>query len=97
MNPIFLRSFSIGRNHQNQGFGSAAMGILPQFMRENLPDIEEIILTVHEKNMPAIKLYKKSGFTYNGKIKESRKGIEHFMVFSLKSGTIQVAKADYKY
>jgi RimJ/RimL family protein N-acetyltransferase len=97
LNTIFLRSFSIDRNHQSQGFGSAAMGILPQFIRENVPEIEEIILTVHEKNVPAMKLYEKSGFTCNGKTKEGRKGIEHVMLFLLKPETNEVEKPDYKY
>jgi RimJ/RimL family protein N-acetyltransferase len=61
MNTILLRSFSIGRNYQSRGFGSAAMGILPQFIRATLPEIEEIMLTVHEKNIPAMRLYEKSG------------------------------------
>jgi ribosomal protein S18 acetylase RimI-like enzyme len=83
MNTIFLRSFSIDRDCQSQGFGGAAMGILPQFVRENLPEIEEIILTVHEKNIPAMKLYEKSGFLSNGKTIEGRKGIEHVMILHL--------------
>jgi RimJ/RimL family protein N-acetyltransferase len=84
MNTVFLRSFSIDRNRQGQGFGGAAMRLLPQFIRENLPEIEELILTVHEKNIPAMKLYEKSGFTYNGKTKEGRKGTERVLIFTLK-------------
>ncbi|URN93802.1 MAG: GNAT family N-acetyltransferase [Candidatus Pristimantibacillus lignocellulolyticus] len=82
---VFLRSLSIDRNYQCRGYAGSAMRVLPKFICDNFPETEEIILTVHEKNTPAKKLYEKSGFVYNGKNIKGRKGNELVMIYSLLS------------
>jgi RimJ/RimL family protein N-acetyltransferase len=85
-NAIFLRSFFIDKKHQGKGLARSAMNSLPSFLHHHLPQVVEIILTVHEKNLPAKRLYEKSGFLYNGKSKPGRNGIELAMNYMLKGG-----------
>ncbi|MBP2898883.1 GNAT family N-acetyltransferase [Escherichia coli] len=84
---IILRSFSIDRHYQGCGYAGAAMKILPGFVHNHFLEVEEILLTVHEKNVPAKKLYEKSGFVYNGEFKMGPNGIEQVMIYSFQSKT----------
>jgi len=82
-NAIFLRSFFIDKKLQGKGFARSAMNSLPKFLHTHLPQVVEVILTVHENNLPAKRLYEKSGFLYNGKSKPGRTGIELVMNYLL--------------
>jgi RimJ/RimL family protein N-acetyltransferase len=84
-NAIFLRAFSIDRNHQGKGYAKLAMNSLPKFVQNYFPKVGEIILTVNENNLAAKGLYEKSGFVYKGKNKQGRTGIElgmHYLLMS---------------
>jgi RimJ/RimL family protein N-acetyltransferase len=83
VNAIFLRAFSIDRKHQGKGYAGLAMNSLPKFVQNHFPQIVEIVLTVNENNLPAKRLYEKSGFQYNGKSKVGRSGNELVMHYSL--------------
>jgi RimJ/RimL family protein N-acetyltransferase len=82
-NAIFLRAFSIDRMHQRKGYAGLAMNYLPEFVLIHFPQLVEIVLTVNENNLPARRLYEKSGFLYKGKNKIGRSGIELGMHYSL--------------
>jgi RimJ/RimL family protein N-acetyltransferase len=84
VHAIFLRAFSIDWKHQGKGYAGLAMNILPKFVLNHFPQVVEIVLTVNENNLPAKRLYEKSGFLYKGKNKMGRSGIEQSMHFSLK-------------
>lgn len=76
---ILLKSFSIDALHQKKGYALEALRVLPNVVKEHYKDRDEIILTVHETNTPAINLYKKAGFVYRGGDYDGEYGIE--MIF----------------
>ncbi|GGB63687.1 GNAT family N-acetyltransferase [Fictibacillus barbaricus] len=80
-NAILLKSFSIDSRHQKKGYAYQALRMLPQIAAKFYPAKDEIILTVHETNEPAISLYKKAGFQYRGKNYNGEYGIE--MIFHM--------------
>jgi ribosomal protein S18 acetylase RimI-like enzyme len=74
-----LTSFSIDARHQGQGFAKNGLTQLPSFIRENLPDTNEVILGVNKRNQAAISLYLKTGFTDEDEIFEGRNGPQHIL------------------
>lgn len=80
---VFLRAFSIDKDHQGKGYATMAMNNLPEFVRVHLPQVEEIVLTVNENNSAAKRSHEKSGFIHKGKTKVGRSGIELGMHYSL--------------
>ncbi|AOH53476.1 GNAT family N-acetyltransferase [Peribacillus muralis] len=65
-NAILFKSFSVDSRHQKKGLAFKALKKLPQLIKRNYPDKDEIILTVHHTNNQAINLYEKAGFVDNG-------------------------------
>ena len=65
-NAILLKSFSLDSRHQKKGLAFKALKVLPEIIKLSHPDKDEIILTVHHSNIPAINLYKKAGFVDKG-------------------------------
>ena len=59
---LLIRSLAIDPLMQGKGFAFHGMNILPEFVKEHYTDINEIVLIVNEKNVPAQKLYQKVGF-----------------------------------
>ena len=76
---ILLKSLSIDVRHQKKGYALEALRALPNLVKQQYKDKDEIILTVHETNMAAINLYKKAGFVYNDEDYDGEYGIE--MIF----------------
>jgi ribosomal protein S18 acetylase RimI-like enzyme len=77
-----LTSFSIDERHQGQGMAKEGLNQLPNFIREHLPDTDEVILGVNKRNQAAISLYLKTGFTDEDEVYVGPKGPQH--VFHLK-------------
>lgn len=75
-NAILLKSLSIDSRHQKKGYALEALLALPELVKQQYIDKDEIILTVHETNTPAINLYKKAGFVYKGEDYNGEYGIE---------------------
>lgn len=73
-NAILLRSLSTDTYCQGKGYAKQALMILPNFIKENFKDINEIVLTVNVKNKVAQELYKKIGFKDEGLRKMGKKG-----------------------
>ncbi|WP_429844943.1 GNAT family N-acetyltransferase [Brevibacillus sp. FIR094] len=63
---IIFKSFSIDSRHQKKGYALKALHSLSDIAREHYPMRNEIVLTVHHTNTPAIQLYKKAGFVDQG-------------------------------
>lgn len=78
---ILLKSFSIDVRYQKRGFALEALRMLPQIVKKQYEDKNEIILTVHGTNGAAISLYKKAGFIHNGQNYDGEYGIE--MIFHM--------------
>lgn len=79
---ILLKSLSIDSRHQKKGYSFHALRILPRLVKQLYKDKDEIILTVHKTNTPAINLYRKAGFVYKGEDYNGEYGIE--MIFHWK-------------
>lgn len=78
---ILLKSFSIDVRFQKRGFGLDSLILLPNIVKQQYKDKNEIILTVHETNDAAISLYRKAGFIHEGENYNGEYGIE--MIFRM--------------
>lgn len=65
-NAIVFKCFSIDKRFQGKSFGEQSLKVLPIFTKNMIPNKDEIILTVHHTNIPAICLYRKCGFLDKG-------------------------------
>ncbi|EJQ13820.1 hypothetical protein IE3_02719 [Bacillus cereus BAG3X2-1] len=63
---ILLTSFSVNHNKQRKGCAKKSLALLQDFVKNYYPIINEVILAVNEKNIPAQKLYEKVGFQDKG-------------------------------
>ena len=80
---ILLRYFSINHSYQGKGYAKETLRLLPDFVRNNFKDINEIVLAVNEKNLIAQKLYKKSEFKDTGIRRMGPKGLQFIFSKSL--------------
>lgn len=63
---ILLRGFSTDDRHQGKGYAKKTLQLLPQFVKKEFPQINEIVLAVNIANIGAQSLYKKCGFVDKG-------------------------------
>ncbi|MEI2468178.1 GNAT family protein [Peribacillus frigoritolerans] len=82
-NAILLKSFSLDLRHQKKGLAFKTLKVLPDLIKLSHPDKDEIILTVHHSNVPAINLYKKAGFIDKGYRFNGEEGEEFIFHFAL--------------
>lgn len=71
---LLLTALSIDNSQQGKGFAKDAMNLIKQFVNQELPEYDEIILAVNHKNRPAQNLYKRVGFSDTGKRKIGKIG-----------------------
>ncbi|HBF65952.1 MAG TPA: spermidine acetyltransferase [Clostridium sp.] len=64
---VWLDRLLIDKNYQGKGYGKMAVQTLLKRMEQEFP-CDKIYLSVYEVNKPAISLYQKSGFCFNGKL-----------------------------
>ncbi|MCA1010678.1 GNAT family N-acetyltransferase [Halobacillus halophilus] len=74
-----LTSFSINSKFQGNGLAKEGLRLLPSFVREVLPNINEVVLGVNKRNNAAINLYLKTGFVDQNHIYEGTKGPQHVL------------------
>lgn len=65
-NSLLLTSFSINYTEQGKGYAKRALQLLSNYVDLHFPNIEEIVLAVNERNIPAQKLYITVGFEDRG-------------------------------
>jgi RimJ/RimL family protein N-acetyltransferase len=80
---MVVRALSINHSEQGRGFAKSAMMQLPQFVRQNFPEISELILSVNFKNETARQLYLKAGFQDRGEIKDGPVGPQHVLHYNV--------------
>ncbi|MGG0656645.1 GNAT family N-acetyltransferase [Rummeliibacillus pycnus] len=71
---ILLRAFSTDARHQGQGYAKKSLEQLPQFVKNEFSNVDEIVLAVNVANSAAQSLYKKSGFIDEGVRTMGKKG-----------------------
>ncbi|MGD7043146.1 GNAT family N-acetyltransferase [Jeotgalibacillus proteolyticus] len=78
-----LTSFSIDAKHQGKGLAKTGLKLLPSFMGETAPEVNEVVLGVNKRNQAAINLYLQTGFIDEGKLYEGPKGAQHILHLKL--------------
>ena len=73
-NAMLLTAFSINHAHQGKGLAQRGMRLLKDFVQQEFPQCNEIVLAVNKRNIPAQKLYEKVGFKDTGRRKMGRIG-----------------------
>lgn len=73
-NSLLLTSFSINYKFQKKGYAKQALSYLADFIKDQFSEIDEVILVVNMKNIPAQTLYKVSGFKDLGGRRMGKKG-----------------------
>ena len=71
---ILLRAFSTDNRFIGKGYAKAALKLLPIFIQEHYPDVNEIVLAVDEGNIAAETLYKKLNYQYTNRTQSGRNG-----------------------
>jgi GNAT superfamily N-acetyltransferase len=78
-NARLLTSFSIDSGQQGKGFAKKGLSLLPAFVRNRLPGVNEVVLGVNKRNEAAISLYLKTGFVDEGEVYMGPKGPQHVL------------------
>jgi ribosomal protein S18 acetylase RimI-like enzyme len=76
---ILVRSFSINPKFQGLGYGKTAMNFVYDFIKNNYPEVSEVVLSVNEKNDLAYQIYLKTGYHFYGKTREGRSGLQRIL------------------
>lgn len=76
---MLLTSLSINHKEQGKGFAKQAMCLLGEFVMNEFPNCDEIVLAVNHKNISAQQLYLKVGFEDTGKKKTGPIGEQFIM------------------
>ncbi|MDR6921052.1 MULTISPECIES: GNAT family N-acetyltransferase [Chryseobacterium] len=76
---VLLRSLSVNPEMQGKGIGKEAMQKVDDFVRENFSHCNEIVLAVNQKNESAYHIYRKAGYSYDGKTRIGRSGRQYLM------------------
>lgn len=71
---LLVRAFSTDYHHQGKGFAKQSLLLLPSFVQEHFPHINEIVLAVNVRNTAAQHLYKACGFLDEGVRTMGKKG-----------------------
>lgn len=64
---VLLRAFYIAPEHQGKGYATAAVSAVGAFVRQQLPDVKRVVLTVNDRNPAALAAYLKGGFAMTGR------------------------------
>ncbi|WP_261132453.1 GNAT family N-acetyltransferase [Bacillus sp. Marseille-Q3570] len=82
-NALLLIAFSIDLPQQGRGYAKEGLKKLSNFIAEDFPDKNEVVLAVNCKNIPAQKLYESVGFLDTGKRKMGKIGKQMILSLSL--------------
>ena len=71
---LLLTSFSINYKYQKRGYAKQALLNISTYINDHFTDINEVVLEVNIKNIPAQSLYKACGFKDLGERRVGKKG-----------------------
>lgn len=66
---ILFTALSVNYAKQGKGYAKQGMRLLKEFVKNEFPEVEEIVLGVNHKNIPAQNLYVRVGFIDTGRRK----------------------------
>ncbi len=76
---LLLTAFSIESKYQGKGLAKNGLQLLPEFVKNNFPRTNEIVLGVNKRNTPAYHLYLQTGFVDENEFYEGPKGPQHIL------------------
>lgn len=76
---VMIRSLSINPIYQGKGIGKRAMTAVPNFVRQHVTGINEIVLSVNMKNSAAYRVYQQAGYCDTGELIDGPEGAQHVM------------------
>lgn len=76
---VLLRSLSINPALQGKGIGKSVMVIVDEFIKDHFESCDEIVLAVNQNNTIAYEIYLKTGYLFDGKVREGRSGSQFLM------------------
>lgn len=80
---ILLRGYSIHPAYQGRGIAKSSMALIPSYIKEHFPQVNQVVLGVNEANKAAQSLYIKAGFIDEGKRFTGRSGVQIAMCLKL--------------
>lgn len=83
ISAILLQSFSIDYRYQGQGIAKGAMLQLPEFIRNQFPGRNEVVLGVNKRNKAAQAVYLAAGFRDEGRLINGPIGLQHIYHLAL--------------
>ncbi len=78
-----ITALRVDAGHQGRGLGTAAMKLVPDWVRENWSGVTRVVLSVDEENAWAIRSYLKAGWSDDGVRIRGRIGWERRMTLHL--------------
>lgn len=82
-NSILLRSLSINLPYQGKGLGRSLMRMIPLYVKSVFHGVNEIVLSVNEKNTLAYKVYMSTGYLDNGEIVDEQTSPKHVLHYRI--------------
>ncbi|KIC62035.1 GNAT family N-acetyltransferase [Chryseobacterium taiwanense] len=76
---VLLRSLSINPAFQGKGIGKSVMVVVDEFIKYHFESCDEIVLAVNQNNTIAYEIYLKTGYLFDGKVREGRSGPQFLM------------------
>lgn len=76
---VLLRSLSINPAFQGKGIGKSVMVVIDKFIKDHFESCDEIVLAVNQNNTIAYEIYLKTGYLFDGKVREGRSGPQFLM------------------
>jgi RimJ/RimL family protein N-acetyltransferase len=64
---LLLRAYSVNPKFQGRGIATGSIYALPEFIKKEYPEFNEVVLGVSAQNTPAQHVYKKAGFEDTGR------------------------------
>lgn len=76
---VTLHSFRISRACQGKGYGKAGAGLAISWVRQNRPDVRQLMLAVNARNVLAKSVYLRVGFVDTGEVFQGPVGDQHIL------------------
>lgn len=83
---LLLRGYSVNPEFQGRGIATGSIAVLPEFIRNEFPGFNEVVLGVNSRNIPAQHIYQRAGFEDTGRRLMRSKGEQIVMSLRVEAG-----------